>query len=141
MFKESLKAIHEIANRLALIVVIVVFCGIFIFPMFYSRKKANAVKMELREIAAALADYRSESGGWPSPGARSVSGALLGDGGGKAYSQHLRRDEEGRFVDPWDTPYRFFFSKSGFVIQSAGKDGKHSDGAGGRGDDVWFSER
>lgn len=139
VLRESLKAIHSVANRLALIVVVVVFCGIFVFPLFYSRKKAKEVKAELREIAVALGDYRSETGSWPSPGGRSVAEALLGDGRGKAYSRHSRRDGEGRFVDPWEGPYRFFFSKSGFAIQSAGKDGKYTEGASGVGDDLWFS--
>jgi hypothetical protein len=64
----------------------------------------------------------------------------LGGGGGEAYSEHERRDGDGRFIDPWETPYRFYFSKSGFAIQSAGKNGKYAEGKSDTGDDVWFSE-
>jgi type II secretory pathway pseudopilin PulG len=140
VLKDSLKVVHSITNQAALVVVIVVFFGIFIFPLFYSQKKAKQLKAELREIGASLESYHSETGSWPSPGGRSVAEALLGGGGGEAYSEHERRDGDGRFIDPWETPYRFYFSKSGFAIQSAGKNGKYAEGKSDTGDDVWFSE-
>ncbi len=139
MLKDSLKAVNSAVNRLALVVVVVIFCGIFVFPLFYSRKRVKEVKAELAEIGGALEDYRAETGGWPPSGGRAVAVALLGGGGAKAYSEHPRKDGEGRLVDPWDTPYRFFFSRGGFAIQSAGRDGKFADGSPSGGDDYWFS--
>jgi hypothetical protein len=134
--KEFLKSIHTAMNKLALVAVITVFCGIFVFPLFYNRKDAKTAKSELAEIGGALQKFHAESGEWPSSGGRAVAAAL---GGAKAFSKHERKDSEGRFLDPWETPYRFYFSKDGFTVRSAGQDKKFAKGLSSGEDDYWFS--
>ena len=136
--KEFLRSINGIVNRLAIVAVVTVFCGIFVFPLFYSREDAKTAKTELAAIGKALGEYHAETGAWPSSsGGRSVAEALAG--GAKIFSDHERRDDDGRFIDPWETPYRFFFSSGSYVLQSAGPDGKFEPGVSGGGDDYWFS--
>lgn len=138
--KDILRSIHGMMNQLAVVAVITVFCGIFIFPMFYDTKSAKSVKAEIAALGKALTDYHAETGAWPaSTGGRSVTDALGGAGGGKVYSKHERRDPEGRFTDPWDTPFRYFFSStSSYAVQSAGPDGKFEKGLS-EGDDYWYA--
>ena len=141
MLKERLQAINSFVNTSALAIVIIIFCGIFVFPMFYKRKHVKEVKAEMLEIGNALEKFYAESGKWPSPGGRGVAGALTGEGDQKSFSTHPRRDGEGRFIDPWEYPYRYFFSKDGYAIQSAGRDGEFADGVGAGEDDYWYSPR
>lgn len=136
--KEFLKSIHGAMDKLALAVVITVVCGIFVFPLFYSRKEVKEVRAELEAIGAGLEQYRAENGAWPSSsGALAVSEALIGNGG-KGFVAHERRDRDGRLIDPWEKPFRYFFSNDGFVIQSAGKNGKFAEGLDNGSDDYWF---
>ncbi len=137
--KASLKSIHSAVNTLALAVVLIVIGGIFILPMFRKKDSAEA-KRELAALGKALAALHSETGSWPEGGAIAVAGALLGAEGGKALVEHERRDAQGRFIDPWETPFRFYFSQNAFAIQSAGPDGKFADGQNEE-DDYWFSSR
>ena len=139
MLKERLKAVNSFVNTLALAIVIIIIFGIFVLPMFYSRKHSKAAKAELREIGSALQDYYAEKGAWPSSGGRAVAEALTG--GQEAFSKHERRDEDGRFLDPWETPYRFFFSKDAYAIQSAGRDEKFENEPSTGGDDYWYAPR
>lgn len=138
---KALSKVHSAANQLAFILIVVVICGVFVFPLFYDRKKVRAVKTELAELGSALADYHAETGKWPAAGARSVATELSGGEGKKAFSAHERRDAEGRFIDPWETPYRFYFSENGYVIRGAGDDGKFQDGPDEKADDYWYSPK
>jgi len=139
--KEFLRSINGIVNRLAIVAVVTVFCGIFVFPLFHDREGAKSVKAELAEIGEALGEYHAETGEWPSAGGRSVAEALTGSAkeGSKVFIKHERRDAEGRFIDPWETPYRYFFSSGSYALRSAGPDGKFEAGINGRGDDFWYS--
>lgn len=139
--KDFLRSIHSVVNRLAVVAVVTVFCGIFVFPLFYNTKDAKAAKSELAALGKALSDYHAENGAWPAAGARSVAEALSGAGGGKAFTDHGRRADDGRLLDPWGNPFRFFFSSNRYAIQCAGADGEFEDGLGKGGDDYWYAPR
>lgn len=141
VLQQFIKGLNSIVNRLALAIVILIIFGIFIFPLFHNNKKTKTVKSELRQIGAALEEYYQEQNKWPSPGARSVAGALSGGGQSKGFYNHARLDPEGRFIDPWENPYRYFFSNDRYVIQSAGPDGEFSDGLNAGEDDYWYAPR
>ena len=141
VLQNFIKGINSIVNRLALAIVILIIFGIFIFPLFHSNKETKAVKSELKQIGAALQEYYQEQNKWPSPGARSVAAALAGGADGKAFYSHERLDPEGRFIDPWENPYRYFFSNDLYTIQSAGPDEKFSEGLNVGEDDYWYAPR
>ena len=142
VLQNFIKGLNSIVNRLALAIVILIIFGIFIFPLFHNNKKSKAVKSELRSIGAALEEYYKEKNKWPSPGARTVAGALSGTGSNAAgfYNQE-RIDAKGRFIDPWKKPYRYFFSNDSYVIQSAGPDGDFAEGLNVGEDDYWYAPR
>ncbi|MCP4849004.1 MAG: hypothetical protein GY899_13770 [Verrucomicrobiaceae bacterium] len=139
--QKFIKGVNSIVNRLALAIVILIIFGIFIFPLFHNHQDTRAVKSELGWIGGALEEYYQENNKWPSSGARSVAKALAGEGEAKAFYRHERRDEEGRFIDPWKTPYRYFFSNDRYAIQSAGPDEEFSDGISAGEDDYWYAPR
>ena len=141
VLQNFIKGVNSIVNRLALAIVILIIFGIFIFPLFNSNKETKAVKSELQQIGAALEEYYHEQNKWPSPGARAVAAALAGEGGAKGFSSHERLDPEGRFIDPWEKPYRYFFSNDRYTIQSAGPDEEFSDGFNLGEDDYWYAPR
>ena len=141
MLERFIKGLNSIVNRLALAIVIIIFCGIFIFPLFHNNENSKAVKKELQQIGIALGKYYQENNKWPSSGGRSVAEALSGDGKAKAFYKHERLDPEGRFIDPWEKPYRYFFSNDGCAVQSAGPDEKFADGMSVGGDDYWYAPR
>ncbi|MEC9036744.1 MAG: type II secretion system protein GspG [Verrucomicrobiota bacterium] len=124
MFKDAIKGINSIVNRLALAIVIIIVFAIFISPIFSSRKKVKRVKGEMSKIAKDLELYHAENNKWPSSGASSVAAAL--------------NSEEAK-IDPWGKPYRYFFSNDGYAIQSAGPDGVFAEGHKSGRDDQWYS--
>jgi|TARA_B100000700_G_scaffold119506_1_gene134294 hypothetical protein len=124
VFKDAIKGINSIVNRLALAIVIIIVFAIFISPIFSSRKKVKRVKGEMSKIAKDLELYHAENNKWPSSGASSVATAL--------------NSEEAK-IDPWGKPYRYFFSNDGYAIQSAGPDGVFAEGHKSGRDDQWYS--
>jgi len=124
VFKDAIKGINSIVNRLALAIVIIIVFAIFISPIFSSRKKVKRVKGEMSKIAKDLELYHAENNKWPSSGASSVAAAL--------------NSEEAK-IDPWGKPYRYFFSNDGYAIQSAGPDGVFAEGHKSGRDDQWYS--
>ena len=141
MLQNFIKGLNSIVNRLALAIVIIIIFGIFIFPLFHNHKDTKTVKLELRRIGDALEEYYQENNKWPSSGARSVAEALAGVAEAKAFYRHIRLDPEGRFIDPWEKPYRYFFSNDRCAIQSAGPDEEFSDGINVGEDDYWYAPR
>jgi len=141
VLQNFIKGLNSIVNRLALAIVILIVFGIFIFPLFHNNENSKAVKAELRKLGAALDEYYREKNKWPSPGARSVAGALSGKAGSGEFYSHERLDPEGRFIDPWQKPYRYFFSNDRYAIQSAGPDGDFSEGLNVGEDDYWYAPR
>ena len=141
VLQKFIKGVNSIVNRLALAIVILIIFGIFVFPLFHNNQDTRAVKSELRRIGNALGEYYQENNKWPSSGARSVAGALSGEGEAKAFYKHARLDAEGRFIDPWEKPYRYFFSNDRCAIQSAGPDEEFSDGINVGEDDYWYAPR
>lgn len=135
VLKNALKGINSIVNRLALAIVILIVFAIFVSPLFYSRKEVKEVKNELKEIGKALESYNAEKHSWPSTGPSSVAAALK-----ETFYQHGKVDAKKRFIDPWDSEYRFFFSNDGYAIQSAGPDKEFADGEGSGTDDYWYSK-
>ena len=141
VLQKFIKGLNSIVNRLALAIVIIIFCAIFIFPLFHDGENTKAVKSELQQIGIALEKYYQENNKWPSSGGRSVAEALAGEREAKAFYRHERLDPEGRFIDPWEKPYRYFFSNDACAVQSAGPDEKFSDGMSVGGDDYWYAPR
>lgn len=141
VLQKFIKGLNSIVNRLALAIVIIIFCGIFIFPLFHDGENTKAVKSELQQIGIALGKYYQENNKWPSSGGRSVAEALAGEGEAKAFYSHERLDPEGRFIDPWEKPYRYFFSNDACAVQSAGPDEKFADGMNVGSDDYWYAPR
>jgi type II secretory pathway pseudopilin PulG len=125
VFKDVIKGINSIVNRLALAIVIIIVFAIFISPIFSSRKKVKRVKDEMSKIAKALESYYAEKNEWPSSGPTSVAAALK---------------ESVNTKDPWGTEYRYFFSNDGYSIQSAGPDKVFAEGHKSGKDDQWYSK-
>ena len=126
MFKNAIKGINSIVNRLALAIVIIIVFAIFVSPIFSSRKKVKRVKNEMSEIAKALESYYAEKNEWPSSGPTSVAAAL--------------KESVDAEIDPWGTEYRYFFSNDGYSIQSAGPDKAFAEGHKSGRDDQWYSK-
>lgn len=87
-------------------------------------EKTARARAELESIATALESFRRERGFYP----ESKSEAALIDGLNPRYLARVIR------VDPWHKPYEYEGSRSGFVLRSAGPDGK-----AGTPDDVTFT--
>jgi hypothetical protein len=77
-------------------------------------EKTARARAELESIATALESFRRERGFYP----ESKSEAALIDGLNPRYLARVIR------VDPWHKLYEYEGSRSGFVLRSAGPDGK-----------------
>lgn len=129
--KKLMSALNELIGMFAVAIVVMILLVVFVFPMFYgSSKDRKRAGEELEAIGAALGQYRSERGEWPGSTNSSVSKALVQKSpAGKPWLTHESRDNQGRLLDPWDHPYQFFLSNDGYIVRSAGPDGKFAKGS------------
>jgi type II secretory pathway pseudopilin PulG len=93
-----------------------------------------------RALQMALAQYKQEFGEYPAGDNRAVSKALQGENPKKKPFIELGRNEvspEGDLLDPWGTPYRFYFSGGRPLIRSAGENRQFDSSASKSYDDYF----
>ncbi len=81
------------------------------------------IDLELSTLAVAIQRYQSREGTFPQGSNIEISRKLDGKDGNIQYIKFPRRsiDSEGRFVDPWGTPYVFAHRSDRMIIWSFGK--------------------
>lgn len=99
----------------------------FILLQFSTRNGPNRfgrVRIEMAQLAAAIAQYRAEFGDSLPEKNSDLMNILSGENQKKLQFfsvQAERIDSQGNFVDPWKTPYEIkIFHQTYFAIRSAG---------------------
>lgn len=120
--------LRELFGNVAIAVIAVILVSLFVTPMLMSggAKETKQAKSEMNEIAKAVALFRSEYGKFPEGSSLEIGKILKNDP--KILLKHKRTDERGQLLDPWQHPYQFFIENHGFLIRSAGSDGKFDSG-------------
>ena len=86
-------------------------------------ENVSRIDSELSTLAVAIQRYQSREGTFPQGSNIEISRKLDGKDGNIQYIKFPRRsiDSEGRFVDPWGTPYVFAHRSDRMIIWSFGK--------------------
>lgn len=74
-------------------------------------------------LLVGLQQFKEFFGSYPSGSSAEISKALFGQTDKKVLILAVRRSDlnsKGEIVDPWGTPYQFYFSHNGILLRSAG---------------------
>ena len=97
------------------------------------------ILLDTSHLKQALYSYKENVGEYPQGDNRAISKALLGENPAGLQFFDPPRDTispEGDLLDPWGTPYRFYFSDTP-LIRSAGKNKKFENNSA-KGSDDYF---
>ena len=95
-----------------------------------SREGVPVHAHEMDSLIVALLQYRTEFGTLPVGPDSAVCKALSGENAKKIKFIEMRSTRigtDGRFLDRWGTPYRFYFSDDGVLVRSAGPNRQFDD--------------
>lgn len=95
------------------------------------------------DLVRMLQEYREYAGAYPTGDAASVAKALSGQADKKVImlaTSKLKKNSEGELLDPWGTPFQFFFSGRTVLIRSAGPDRIFEDSLEPLSDDLYRCE-
>ena len=87
-----------------------------------------------------IQQYREFVGSYPTGNNATITKALLGQTEKKVLILAVRRsdiNDKGEIVDPWGTPYQFYFSHNEVLIRSAGPNKVWEDSAIPTADDLY----
>jgi len=119
---------------LVLAVVVAGVAAVWLFNLWAQRRQLNlarraAAKADVEVLAVTLEVFKADAGRYPTT-AEGLAALVQAPGGIKGWvGPYLRPGKVP--TDPWSTPYAYTATPTGFVVTSAGPDGK-----AGTGDDV-----
>lgn len=97
---------------------------------------------DIQSLFDALQQYKEYTGGYPVGSNADIAKALKGRNAKNVFIVVGRKSEvndKGEFLDPWGTPYRFYFSDSSIVVRCAGPNKRFEDSLAPNADDFWRS--
>jgi len=103
-------------------------------------EKVAKFNSDCDNLILGLQQYKEFVGEYPSGNNASIAKALLGQSEKKVLILAVRRsdlNDKGEIVDPWRTPYQFYFSHNEVLIRSAGPNKAWEDSAIPGADDLY----
>jgi hypothetical protein len=97
---------------------------------------------DIQNLFDGLQQYKEHVGTYPTGSNAQIVKSLKGQNPKSVIILVNRKNElnaKGEFVDPWGTPFRFYFSDTSVLIRSAGPNGKFDDSSAVDGDDYYRS--
>ena len=114
--------------------VLTIVAGIIWASRAWTTLRANAQTArfndDIENLFASLQKYKERVGSYPVGSNAQIAKALNGENTKNVIIMVGRKtelNEKGEFVDPWGTPLRIYFSDSGVLIRSAGKNRRFDD--------------
>ncbi len=103
-------------------------------------EKVAKFNADCDNLIQGLQQYKEFVGTYPTGNNSAIAKALLGQTEKKVLILAVRRsdlNDKGEIVDPWRTPYQFYFSHNEVLIRSAGPNKAWEDSAIGTADDLY----
>lgn len=103
-------------------------------------EKVAKFNSDCDNLILGLQQYKEFVGEYPSGNNAAIAKALLGQSEKKVLILAVRRsdlNDKGEIVDPWRTPYQFYFSHNEVLIRSAGPNKAWEDSAIPGADDLY----
>ena len=91
---------------------------------FRVNARMNRLTQDVDSLFDGLQKYKETVGAYPSGSNSDVAKALQGQNPKKVIilvGRKLEMNSKGEFVDPWGTPFRFYFSDNSVLLRSAGQ--------------------
>jgi hypothetical protein len=132
-------------RKIVSIIALAIFIAIalaFLWPSNQTHEGTSRVEAESRALQAALFQYKETFGVFPSGNAQTIFRALTGKNAKGTIFINWRSSaigKNGEPLDPWKSPYKFYFSDDYPLIRSAGKN-KSFDSANLHGSDDYFTD-
>src|SRR5215471_20706405 len=129
-------------KALTIALILVGVSGVFRVAQGWTLKKADErigkFNTDCDNLILGLQQYREFVGSYPTGNNAAITKAMLGQTGKKVLILTVRRsdiNDKGEVVDPWGTPYQFYFSNDQVLIRSAGPNKAFEDSATPTADD------
>jgi Type II secretion system (T2SS), protein G len=129
---------------LSTVLVVLSVVGVLWMAKGWTLRRADATLAKFNadcdNLIMGIQQYREFVGSYPSGNNAEITKALLGQTEKKVLILAIRRSElndKGEIVDPWGTPYQFYFSHNEVLIRSAGPNKVWEDSAVATGDDLY----
>lgn len=129
---------------LTIILVVVGVVGVLWVAKAWTLRRADATLAKFNgdcdNLIMGIQQYREFVGSYPTGNNAAITKALLGQTEKKVLILAVRRsdvNDKGEIVDPWGTPYQFYFSHNEVLIRSAGPNKVWEDSAVATGDDLY----
>lgn len=126
--------------------VLTILAGVIWASRAWTTLRANArtakFNDDIENLFASLQKYKERVGAYPAGSNAQVAKALNGENSKNVIVMVGRKtelNEKGEYVDPWGTPLRIYFSDSGVLIRSAGKNRRFDDSTVMEADDFYRS--
>ena len=126
--------------------VLTIVAGIIWASKAWTTLRANAQTAkfndDIENLFASLQKYKERVGSYPVGSNAQVAKALNGENSKNVIVMVGRKtelNEKGEYVDPWGTALRIYFSDSGVLIRSAGKNRRFDDSTVMEADDFYRS--
>ena len=137
-YKEPLLPIGIAAIVAALAAALVTGCG------YVNAKSDPAAQFNnnAENLILGLQQYKEFTGAYPVGNNVSITRAMQGKNDQKVLILSIRQidlNDKGEIVDPWNTPYRFYFSGDEVLIRSAGPNRIWEDDDSPQADDLYRS--
>lgn len=103
-------------------------------------EKVAKFNADCDNLIQGLQQYKEFVGTYPTGNNAAIAKALLGQTEKKVLILAVRRsdlNDKGEIVDPWRTPYQFYFSHNEVLIRSAGPNKAWEDSAIATADDLY----
>jgi hypothetical protein len=131
-------------KALTIALILVSVTGVFRVAQGWTLKKADEriakFNTDCDNLILGLQQYREFVGSYPTGNNAAITKAMLGQTGKKVLILTVRRsdiNDKGEIVDPWGTPYEFYFSTTEVLIRSAGPNKAFEDSAITTADDLY----
>src|SRR5437660_12430367 len=107
-------------------------------------EKVAKFNVDCDNLILGIQQYKEFVGTYPTGANSSIAKSLLGQTDKKVLILAVRRsdlNDKGEIVDPWGTPYQFYFSHNEVLIRSAGPNKAWEDSAVSTADDLFRCAR
>lgn len=129
---------------LTIVLIVVGVAGVLWVAQGWTLRRADAkvakFNADCDNLIMGIQQYREFVGSYPTGNNVFITKSLLGQTDKKVLILAVRRsdiNDKGEIVDPWGTPYQFYFSHNEVLIRSAGPNKVWEDSANPTSDDLF----
>jgi hypothetical protein len=131
-------------RALTIVLIVIGVAGVLLVAKAWTQRRAGDLVAKFNEdcdgLILGLQQYKEFVGTYPTGNNIAIAKALLGQTEKKVLILAVRRadmNDKGEILDPWRTPYQFYFSENEVMIRSAGPNKAWEDATVPTADDLY----